>query len=265
MKQVFKIDKDGFFIEPVIIANNEKLSSNYVEDMIPYGLYKPKWNGKEWVEGATQEEIDAIRNPGLQQPTTRTIYRIDEYGYLIEKMEYDNHLPLPQDMVDTPLPPNLYYPRYDRTTKQWVEGKSYEEILEEVKQAKINELKVACTATICSPFLSSVKGPDGTYYRFGYNERDQLNFNSQLNKINLWKNLVKEGKMTPEEYAAKFPLQWKAVNVGVVSLTEEEFLTVVDDAEAHQLTQQKKYWILEMQVKQAKTIEEVQAIEWDAS
>ena len=32
------------------------------------GLYKPKWNG-EWVEGATQEEIDELTKPKPQEPT----------------------------------------------------------------------------------------------------------------------------------------------------------------------------------------------------
>ena len=25
-------------------------------------FYKPKWNGEEWVEGATQEYIDSVKN-----------------------------------------------------------------------------------------------------------------------------------------------------------------------------------------------------------
>lgn len=35
------------------------------------GLYKPKWNGTEWVEGLTQEEIDSLGNvisePSLEE------------------------------------------------------------------------------------------------------------------------------------------------------------------------------------------------------
>ena len=37
------------------------------------GLYKPKWSGEitegEWVEGATQEEIDELTKPQPQEPT----------------------------------------------------------------------------------------------------------------------------------------------------------------------------------------------------
>ena len=33
------------------------------------GLYKPKWDGDKWVEGATQEEIDELTKPQPHQPT----------------------------------------------------------------------------------------------------------------------------------------------------------------------------------------------------
>ena len=33
------------------------------------GLYKPKWDGDKWVEGATQEEIDELTKPQPQEPT----------------------------------------------------------------------------------------------------------------------------------------------------------------------------------------------------
>ena len=32
------------------------------------GLYHPKWNGKAWEEGATQEYIDSLK-PQLSEPT----------------------------------------------------------------------------------------------------------------------------------------------------------------------------------------------------
>ena len=32
------------------------------------GFYKPKWNGTEWVEGITQEEIDSLKNV-IVEPT----------------------------------------------------------------------------------------------------------------------------------------------------------------------------------------------------
>ena len=33
------------------------------------GLYKPKWDVNNWVEGATQEEIDELTKPQPHEPT----------------------------------------------------------------------------------------------------------------------------------------------------------------------------------------------------
>jgi hypothetical protein len=65
MKQVYRIDDQGFYIEPVIIEGEEQ--TGLISSPIPEGLYKPKWNGKEWVEGLTQEEIDELTGNTLDQ------------------------------------------------------------------------------------------------------------------------------------------------------------------------------------------------------
>lgn len=51
MKKVLKINSEGFFIEDVLIENNETLPNNCIETICPQGFKKPKWDGKEWVEG----------------------------------------------------------------------------------------------------------------------------------------------------------------------------------------------------------------------
>jgi hypothetical protein len=61
MKQVYKIDSSGFYVEPVILKNGEKTPSDCVEVM-PASLYKAKWMNGVWSEGATQEEINEIVN-----------------------------------------------------------------------------------------------------------------------------------------------------------------------------------------------------------
>jgi hypothetical protein len=62
MKQVYKIDSDGFYLEPVIIEDADTLPDNCVEEFPTKGLYKHRWNGQEWEEGLTQEEIQTITN-----------------------------------------------------------------------------------------------------------------------------------------------------------------------------------------------------------
>jgi len=64
MKQVFKIDGDGIYIEPVIVEDDAVMVDGLIDTHIPDGFYKPKWDkfNKKWIEGKNQEEIDTIKN-----------------------------------------------------------------------------------------------------------------------------------------------------------------------------------------------------------
>ena len=73
-KQVYEIDKDGFIKETYvaevddngIIIEEDKVG--FISINPPNGLYKAKWTGTEWIEGATQEEIDEITKVEPQPP-----------------------------------------------------------------------------------------------------------------------------------------------------------------------------------------------------
>lgn len=75
-KQVYKIDDNGFYVEPVLVSVDEELTEDLVEIPFPNGLYRPKWTGTEWIEGATQEEIDNIKN---QQPEPNEVEKIKQH------------------------------------------------------------------------------------------------------------------------------------------------------------------------------------------
>ena len=68
------IDKQtNFFIRDDFTHDTE---TELALDVDPaQGLYKPKWSGEvgegEWVEGATQEEIDELTKPQPQEPTEK--------------------------------------------------------------------------------------------------------------------------------------------------------------------------------------------------
>lgn len=62
MRQVYKIDSQGLYIEPVLLNEGEVLPPECVEVKPVNGLYKHKWNGKEWVEGLPVEEVEEIKN-----------------------------------------------------------------------------------------------------------------------------------------------------------------------------------------------------------
>lgn len=63
MIQYLKIDDNGFYVEPVFLNDNETVPSNCIMPYAPeQRFYKPKWNGLQWVEGLSQQEIDSINN-----------------------------------------------------------------------------------------------------------------------------------------------------------------------------------------------------------
>lgn len=68
MKKVIKVDKNGLFVEDVIIKEDEKVPIDCIEYPCQNGFYTPKWTGTEWVEGLSQNEIDNINNR-LKEPT----------------------------------------------------------------------------------------------------------------------------------------------------------------------------------------------------
>lgn len=63
-----RIDENGFFLEDVILEDEDNTPNNCIETKCPEGFYLPRWNGKEWIEGLTQAEIDKIKNV-TQEPT----------------------------------------------------------------------------------------------------------------------------------------------------------------------------------------------------
>jgi hypothetical protein len=62
-----RIDENGLFIEDVI--NPEEITEYLISESCQEGFYLPRWDGTEWVEGATQEYIDEL-NGIVLEPTT---------------------------------------------------------------------------------------------------------------------------------------------------------------------------------------------------
>lgn len=62
MKQVYRIDKDGFYIEPVLIEETDLVPDACVEDRPPDSLYKAQLVDGKWIEAMPQAEIDAMKN-----------------------------------------------------------------------------------------------------------------------------------------------------------------------------------------------------------
>jgi len=57
-----KIDKDGYFIEDVVLEptidesgrETYDITDNLIKETVPDGLHLSRWNGSEWVEGDTE-------------------------------------------------------------------------------------------------------------------------------------------------------------------------------------------------------------------
>lgn len=87
LKQGYEIDEIGFIKEIHVIEFDaeggviNKLPSNYITESPPDGLYRAKWNGTEWHEGATQEEIQEILSLHQRPPSDKE--RITELENII--------------------------------------------------------------------------------------------------------------------------------------------------------------------------------------
>lgn len=71
-KIVYEINSDNYIVKSFIadiIENTLPQVDNIIYSSLPNGLYNPKWNGTEWIEGATQEEINEMTKVETTLPT----------------------------------------------------------------------------------------------------------------------------------------------------------------------------------------------------
>ncbi|EON72258.1 hypothetical protein [Lysinibacillus sphaericus] len=96
-KVVYEVNNDGYVIETYVaeVGLNDEISDidkqHMVSITIPNGLFKPKWNGVKWIEGATQEEIDEITKVEPSPPNEReqTIELLKKQNQALSKMNTD--------------------------------------------------------------------------------------------------------------------------------------------------------------------------------
>jgi hypothetical protein len=67
MKQVFRINELGEYVEPVILQDGEEIPLDCVEDIPTEGLYKAKWNGTSWEEGAVIDHLVIAKKQKLSE------------------------------------------------------------------------------------------------------------------------------------------------------------------------------------------------------
>lgn len=57
MKQVFRFDSNGFYVEPVILNDNDPIPVDCTEIQPPHGLFKGQFLNGAWVEGKDPADI----------------------------------------------------------------------------------------------------------------------------------------------------------------------------------------------------------------
>lgn len=66
---VARIDENGFFIEDVLLKDEEEIAKNHVltrPNTQEKGFYRAKWTGVEWIEDMSQSEIDTLNNQSIE-------------------------------------------------------------------------------------------------------------------------------------------------------------------------------------------------------
>ena len=82
---VYKIDEEGFILwdTGIVIDEDEEIPEGYYLQPIynegQPAFYKPKWNGETWVEGATQDEIEELRQQSMLPTLEERIEALEQY------------------------------------------------------------------------------------------------------------------------------------------------------------------------------------------
>lgn len=82
----FKVDSEGYINDTVAVDKGYELEDEVVSPIPPHVIYKARWTGTEWVEGKSQEEIDAEESLNSLIPT------VDEVEHAENEMQILNIL-----------------------------------------------------------------------------------------------------------------------------------------------------------------------------
>jgi len=70
MKQIYKIDTNGYLVEVLIVQDNLELPTDCINTKPQDGLHKPKWNGTEWIEGDIKSVL--ILNKSVKEQSIKS-------------------------------------------------------------------------------------------------------------------------------------------------------------------------------------------------
>ncbi|MCH4984229.1 hypothetical protein AB4G91_02800 [Macrococcoides goetzii] len=86
MKQIYLYDDNHLFIGvDVVESNNKILPEKFTDIAPPDGLYRPKFDGEQWIETITQDELDELNKVTTLISDTERIDALE--GAMIEIFE----------------------------------------------------------------------------------------------------------------------------------------------------------------------------------
>jgi hypothetical protein len=91
--KVIKVDKNGLYVEDVILKNGDDIPDDCIATPCQDGFYRPKWDGAKWVEGGvapipTPEQVIANLKAQLSE-TDYKIIKCSEYQLAGQELPYD--------------------------------------------------------------------------------------------------------------------------------------------------------------------------------
>lgn len=66
---VYELNDNNTIKERYVMEEKEAKEKGFVIKELPQGMYKPKWNGSEWVECATEEYIKSLYKRNEIEPS----------------------------------------------------------------------------------------------------------------------------------------------------------------------------------------------------
>ncbi len=175
---------------------------------------------------------------------------VDEEGYILGRVVVYSGVEYPDRVfVENEPPSSFVIPKWDG--EQWIEGKSYDDILKDSKRLKDSELNLACNQSILAGFTHIINGK--TYW-FSYDMEAQGNFRDA--KEILTDGVVKELPWTVRkggvngEYS-RIPITLEIMN---------ELSLVIMQHKTDKISRYRD--ILMPLVNGATTVEEVEAVKW---
>jgi hypothetical protein len=193
---------------------------------------------------------------------SKPIYKIDDNGFLLgqgmtsldhnnndkigdfkkETKDYEPKIPL--GYIDVSPPTDKFFrAKWNFEKRIWEEGEDFTVILNQRRNNKITDLKNKSQQVIFAGFYSQTTG-----YNYDFELKDQLNFNMQYSYLTNNPDILN--------------IYWSTNDYGKVSHDRDTFFSVCKDAEVHKRSSIEKYWNLKKQIENAKTVEEIDLINW---